>query len=98
VLFINNPDQLPVTTWMYNPNLFDASTIARFAELYELLLRSVATEPDAPLNRIYDALGEAEHHLQEAAQKAFQETSLRKLKGARRKAAVAPADGEVNQG
>jgi hypothetical protein len=97
VLFINNPDQIPVTTWMYNPNLFDASTIARFAELYELLLRSVAAEPDAPLSRIYDALDEAERHLHEAAQKAFQETSLRKLKGARRKAAVAPADGEVNQ-
>ena len=75
---------------MYNPNLFDASMIARMADLYGALLRSAAAEPEAPLSRIYGALDEAE-------QKAFQQTSLRKLRGARRKAATASVDGEADR-
>jgi non-ribosomal peptide synthetase component F len=97
VLFINNPEATPLTTWMYNPNLFDASTIARMADLYEQLLRSVAEQPEAQLSRINDALDEAEHRWHEAEQKAFQETSLRKLKGVRRRTPLVPVDGDSDQ-
>src|SRR5205807_9771060 len=41
VLFINDPEGTASTAWMYNPNLFDRSTIARMASLYEILLKSV---------------------------------------------------------
>jgi hypothetical protein len=94
VLFINNPDRSPVTTWMYNPNLFDEAMIARFADLYLALLRAVSTAPDLRLSAIFQVLGEEEQRLRDSGQKSFHETSLRKLKGARRKAAVAPVDGE----
>jgi amino acid adenylation domain-containing protein len=97
VLFINNPEATPLTTWMYNPNLFDASTIARMADLYEQLLRSVAEQPEAQLSRINDALDEGEHRWHEAEQKAFQETSLRKLKGVRRRTPLVPVDGDSDQ-
>ena len=94
VLFINNPDEALLTTWMYNPNLFDESMIARMAEMYETVLRAAVSAPDVPLVRLYEALGEAEQKLRQSDQKSFRETSLRKLKGARRKAVTAPADGE----
>ena len=96
VLFINNPDAVPVTTWMYNPNLFDDSAIVRMAELYETLLRCVAAEPEAPLTRIYQTLEDAERKLREAEQKSFQETGLRKLRIARRKAATASVDADAD--
>ena len=80
--------------WVYNPDLFDASTVERMANLYEMLLRAVAAEPNVPLNEIYGALGEAEHRLRKSEQKSFHETSRSRLKGARRKAAMAPVDGE----
>ena len=94
VLFINNPDEALLTTWMYNPNLFDESMIARMAEMYETVLRAAVSAPDVPLVRLYEALGEAEQKLRQSDQKSFRETSLRKLKGARRKAVTDPADGE----
>jgi amino acid adenylation domain-containing protein len=94
VLFINNPDEELLTTWMYNPNLFDESVIARMADLYETVLRAAASTPDVPLSRLDEVLGQAQQQLRQSEQKSFHETSLRKLKGARRKAVTAPADGE----
>jgi len=92
VLFINNPDEIPLTTWMYNPNLFEDSAIARMAELYETLLRLIVAEPEARLSRIHHLLEEVERQMRQAEQKSFQETSLRKLRGARRKNAWAAVD------
>lgn len=92
-LFMNESEGQVIGRWVYNPDLFDASTIARMANLYETLLRAVVAEPNVPLTRIYETLREAETRLREAGQKSFHETSLRKLKGARRKAAMAPIEG-----
>ena len=36
----------------YNPDLFDASTVARFLKDYETLLRAIATTPDALLSDV----------------------------------------------
>jgi non-ribosomal peptide synthetase component F len=93
-VFIGESGDQVVGRWVYNPDLFDPSTVARMAGLYEVLLRAVASESDVPLSRIYDALGEAEQRLRAAEQKSFHETSLRKLKGAKRKVAMAPANAE----
>jgi hypothetical protein len=92
VLFINDPDGAPSATWMYNPNLFDTSTITRIAEMYQVLLGTVITESAAPLSRLHEVLSEAERRLREAVQKSFQETSLRKLRGARRRNIIASSD------
>jgi acyl carrier protein len=93
-VFIGENEGQVVGRWVYNPDLFDSSTIARMATLYETLLRAVALESNIPLSRIYAALSEAEQRLREAEQKSFQDTSLRKLKGAKRKVAMAPANAD----
>jgi non-ribosomal peptide synthetase component F len=92
VLFINNPDDAPITTWMYNPNLFDEPMIRRFADLYEVVLRTVAADSGLQVQQIHMVLQEADLRFRETEQKSFHETSLRKLKGARRKVATAPAN------
>jgi non-ribosomal peptide synthetase component F len=92
VLFINNPDDAPITTWMYNPNLFDEPMIRRFADLYEVVLRTVAADSGLQVQQIHMVLQEADLRSRETEQKSFHETSLRKLKGARRKVATAPAN------
>jgi amino acid adenylation domain-containing protein/FkbH-like protein len=85
VMFINNPETDPSTMWVYNPNLFDASTIARMANSYELLLRTICANPEAKLGAIFASLDEAEKQQRGSEQKTFQEAGLAKLKKARRK-------------
>jgi len=92
VLFINDPEGTPYGSWMYNPNLFDASTIIRVAGLYEALLFRVANDAAIPLGRLGKILDETERGLREAEQKAFQETSLRKLRIARRRNVMTPSE------
>ena len=86
VLFINDPEGTPSATWMYNPNLFDSSTIARMARLYEMLLSSVVADPEIRVNALNEVLSEADKSQRATEQKDFQETSQRKLKTIRRKA------------
>jgi hypothetical protein len=57
-------------------------------------LRKTALESNITLSRIYEVLSEAEQRLRDAEQKSFHETSLRKLKGLKRKVAMAPATAE----
>jgi len=93
-VFMAESEGQQIGRWVYNPDLFDASSIERMANLYEMLLRAVAAEPNVPLSQILGGLGEAEHRLRKSEQKSFHETSRSKLKGARRKAAMVPVDGE----
>jgi amino acid adenylation domain-containing protein len=86
VLFINDPDGTASTAWMYNPNLFDRSTIARMAGLYETLLKSVAADPEIKLSSISDILAEVEKQQRATEEKEFQDSSRRKLKGIKRRA------------
>jgi len=86
VLFINDPDTSPSATWMYNPNLFESSSIARIAKMYELLLKSVVADPEIRVNALNEVLSEAEKSQRAAEQREFQETSQRKLKTIKRKA------------
>jgi len=86
VLFINDPEGAASTAWMYNPNLFDRSTIARMASLYEILLRSVVADPEIKLSSISDILADVEKQQRATEEKEFQDASLRKLKGIKRRA------------
>jgi amino acid adenylation domain-containing protein/FkbH-like protein len=85
VLFINDPESDPWTMWVYNPNLFDAGTIERMANHYELLLKKVCEDPGVKLGALSAGLDEAEKNQRENKQKKFQETGLEKLKKIRRK-------------
>jgi non-ribosomal peptide synthetase component F len=86
VLFINNPETDPSTMWVYNPNLFDANTIARMANNYEFLLKKVCENPGTNLESLFAALDEAEKQQRGSEQKKFQEAGLEKLRKIRRKA------------
>jgi non-ribosomal peptide synthetase component F len=86
VLFINDPEGAPVTTWMYNPNLFEASTIERMAALYEAVLAQVASNPGVLVQRLYEELGSVEAKLRGAEEREFQAASRQKLKNIKRRA------------
>ncbi|MBZ5723307.1 MAG: AMP-binding protein, partial [Acidobacteriia bacterium] len=86
VLFINDPEGEPFATWMYNPNLFDTSTIERMASLYEVLLRSVAADAGIKLSSLREYLAQAELQQRASQQKEFQQASLSKLKQIKRRA------------
>jgi non-ribosomal peptide synthetase component F len=85
VMFINNPETDASTIWSYNPNLFDPSTIARMANSYEMLLKTVCADPEMKLGAVFAALDEADKQQRGSEQKTFQEAGLAKLKKARRK-------------
>jgi non-ribosomal peptide synthetase component F len=86
VLFINDPEGSPVATWMYNPNLFDESTVSRWATLYEALLQKVSTDPELLLDRLNELLDVTEKELRSSEQKNFQAASLERLKKVKRRA------------
>ncbi len=86
VVFIDNPDSKPSTTWVYNPNLFDASTIARLANSYELLLKKACADPETSLGALFAALDAAEKEQRGSEQQKLQQAGLEKLKKVRRKA------------
>jgi amino acid adenylation domain-containing protein/FkbH-like protein len=85
VMFINDPETDASTIWSYNPNLFDPSTIARMANSYEMLLKTVCADPEMELGAVFAALDEADKQQRGSEQKTFQEAGLAKLKKARRK-------------
>ena len=85
VMFINDPETDASTIWSYNPNLFDASTIARMANSYEMLLKTVCADPEMKLGAVFAALDEVDKQQRGSEQKTFQEAGLAKLKKARRK-------------
>jgi acyl carrier protein len=86
VVFIDNPESNASTTWVYNPNLFDTSTIARMANTYESLLKGVCAQPDITLSSVFAAIDMEEKELRAEEQKKLQQTGLEKLKKVRRKA------------
>jgi amino acid adenylation domain-containing protein/FkbH-like protein len=86
VVFIDNPESNASTTWVYNPKLFDTSTIARMANTYESLLKRVCAEPDITLSSVFAAIDVEEKELRAEEQKKLQQTGLEKLKKVRRKA------------
>lgn len=85
VLFINDPDGTPFATWMYNPNLFDTTTIERMSKLYELLLQEVAVNPQISLSKLRELLDDAEQQERAAIQIEFQQASRQKLKQVKRR-------------
>jgi acyl carrier protein len=87
VLFINDPDGSPYATWMYNPNLFDASTISLMSELYQAVLTAVARETELSLSALTERLREATKEHGAAQQRKFQQASINKLRGMKRKPA-----------
>lgn len=72
-------------TWLYNPDLFDAATIVRMENHYELLLNKICQDPRIDLKSLIAVLGEADRDQRKNEQKKFEEAGLEKLKKVRRK-------------
>ena len=74
-----------VGNWVYNPDLFDASTIARMGTLYRTVLEKAAENPGLKLSELLAELVEAERRERAAEHKDFEAASLKKLKSIRRR-------------
>ncbi len=85
VLFINTPQTDASTMWVYNPNLFDATTIERFAKTYEHLLNLVSSNPQSTIAALFSGLDAAEQEQRSQEQEKFQKAGLDKLRKIRRK-------------
>jgi acyl carrier protein len=70
----------------YKTDLFYATTIARMAQQFELLLRSVVEQPDAKLNVLKQTLTETEKQQQLVKEKEFKQARSQKLGNIRRRA------------
>ncbi|HZP18128.1 MAG TPA: condensation domain-containing protein, partial [Terriglobales bacterium] len=84
-LFMNETGNEVIGRWVYNPDLFDASSIARMASSYELVLRSALVDPKMRLGAFCELLASAEKQMRGSEQKKFQQAGLEKLKKIRRK-------------
>jgi non-ribosomal peptide synthetase component F len=70
----------------YNSDLFDAATIVRMAEHFEILLRQVVTQPNAELSALKEILAEADRQQQLTTRQEYRKANLQKLKTVKRKA------------
>ena len=75
----------------YNTDLFDAATIARMSQHFEILLRRIVQEPTASLDALKRTLGEADRQQQASVRKEQKEVNIQKLKHLKRKNIIALA-------
>jgi hypothetical protein len=87
------PDAL--VYWIeYKTSLFNASTIARFAEQFELILSQVVSRPDSKLSEIEETLADSDRQRRIRQEKNLKEARLNKFRGLTRKpTATAPQPG-----
>jgi hypothetical protein len=84
-VFVTEIDKGIAGTWLYNPDLFDATTIARMAGLFRLGLEKATANPAMKLSDLTSALREAEQEDRASQHKEFQAVGLQKLKSVKRK-------------
>lgn len=85
-IFVSETDNGISGIWLYNPDLFDATTIVRMSNLYQLVLKSVTDNPTIELGNLTQLLAETEQQERATLSKEFQEIGLQKLKNFKRKA------------
>src|SRR5271165_5438491 len=85
VVFVSETDNGVAGTWLYNPDLFDATAIARMAGFYQLVLEKATANPKLRLGELMAILTEEEQQQRAAQHKEFQQVSVQKLKSAKRK-------------
>jgi len=84
-VFVSETDKGVSGIWHYNPDLFDASTIARMVGLYQSVLEKATANPDARLSELLELLAVEDQQHRASLHKEFQELSLQKLKSVKRK-------------
>jgi amino acid adenylation domain-containing protein/FkbM family methyltransferase len=84
-LFVEEVGDGYVGVWRYNTDIFEAGTVARIARNFEVLLRSIVTNPDEKLDKL-DMLTEAEKQKQVADMSVRQAAKHKKFKSIKPKA------------
>jgi amino acid adenylation domain-containing protein/FkbH-like protein len=85
VVFVSETDKGVSGIWLYNPDLFDLSTISRMAALYQSVLEKATASPGMRLSELLDLLADEEQQYHASQHKQVQELSLQKLKSVKRK-------------
>jgi hypothetical protein len=84
-LFVIETDKGVSGIWLYNPDLFDATTIVRMAGLYQVVLEKATANPAMRLSELLASLAEEDQQHRASQHKEFQEAGLQKLKSIKRK-------------
>ena len=84
-VFVSETDKGVSGTWLYDPDLFDLSTITRMAGLFQLVVETVTADPAAKVSDLLQVLEQADQEQRLAQQKEFKEISLQKLKSFKRR-------------
>ncbi|MDF5732843.1 MAG: condensation domain-containing protein [Rhizonema sp. PD38] len=89
-LFITETEQgLKGNYWNYNADLFDATTIKRMSDHFEMLLSSIVVQPDTRINNL-KLLTEAEKNKQIMAEVKQEENKFKKFKNFKPKVVKLP--------
>ena len=75
-------------TWIYNPDLFDAATIAKMARRFRTVIELVIANPGLLLSEVSEILALKEQELGVMENQKFQHVSRQKLKGLKRRPLV----------
>lgn len=84
-VFVTETDRGVAGNWVYSTDLFDATTIARMAGLYQLVLESAMANPALRLSELVAILAEEEQRHRASQHTEFQQLSVQKLKTVKRK-------------
>jgi amino acid adenylation domain-containing protein len=84
-MFLNENEDGIRLLLLYNPDLFEKASIERMTSHYEDLLRSVVAKQEARLSSLMEVLAESDRQKRLLEEKEFEEASLRKLKGLKRR-------------
>ncbi|HZE69985.1 MAG TPA: amino acid adenylation domain-containing protein [Pyrinomonadaceae bacterium] len=83
-LFMSESEEELSGLWRYNPDLFEATTVARMADQFQALLASIVANPSARLNT-FDMLTNAQKRLKTMEQSQRKESEIKRLRATRRK-------------
>ena len=72
-VFVTETEQGVSVIWLYNPDLFDATTIERMAGLFQLVLEKATSDPTLRLSQLLEVLAEEDQQHRAARHKEFQE-------------------------
>ena len=88
-VFVSETEKGMDCSWLFNPDLFETTTIVRMANLYQILIEKVTVGAELKLGALMQFLDEAEQQNRIAEHAQYEELSLRRLKKITRRAAVA---------
>jgi len=90
LMALSDSDEGLGATLQYDERLFDAETIARLADHYQLLLNHVVSEPQVRLSELADMFAHADRQREEARREEFKSARRRRLRDVKSKAVAQP--------